>query len=552
VILLLAAGILCFTQFGSPLQEPQEARYAEIPRQMLAEGRFVVPVLHGQPYYDKPPLFYWLVMASYRFFGVHDWAARLVCCSIAFLTVLTTYWWGRGQAGWRAGFLGAMILCLSPRFLQLDRMVTMDGLFSLCVVTAWATGQRALADGRFRLGWWLGSALACGLGLLTKGPVALVLVLVPLAVLRWIDPGAGRAGLRGLAGYLAVSTGLAAPWFVAVALQDGCFVEYFFWFHHVQRFVEPFDHEEPIWFYLPVLFLGMLPWTLLLPGLLAGRLRQASGLSLIRDEVEAPAERIHSRTVRLGGSGFLAPCLWCLVFFSLAGCKRAFYILPAMPPLALALGCYLDSLLPMGDSVRSWWRAMWQYRSRLALAAAALVLIGGLGGALAGTCTGVISSTPAWALCSLPGTGLALLLYHGARRRWSVSWALAGVVSFVVLFGAVYGFLPGYARKFALRDQVCGQTTNGGQVPVYCYPRRWDSVSFYLQRDDVRAFSAEELPCLIRELEKAPAALLFLKTGRPGGSPSQDLIDRLPATLRFETLDRQGMLTVGLVRRSGS
>src|SRR5438309_1273091 len=89
------AATLSFTGFLCPLQEPQESRYAEIPRQMLAQGSVVVPILHGQPYYDKPPLFYWLVMASYAVFGVHEMAARLVPCAAAFLTILIVYGMGR-------------------------------------------------------------------------------------------------------------------------------------------------------------------------------------------------------------------------------------------------------------------------------------------------------------------------------------------------------------------------------------------------------------------------------------------------------------------------
>src|SRR5215831_11273628 len=88
------AALLAFMRLGVPLQEPQESRYAEIPRQMLAEGKWLVPVLHGEPYLDKPPLLYWLVMGFYSVFGVHDWAARIVPCSAAFLTMLVTYLWG--------------------------------------------------------------------------------------------------------------------------------------------------------------------------------------------------------------------------------------------------------------------------------------------------------------------------------------------------------------------------------------------------------------------------------------------------------------------------
>ena len=74
-LLLAMSSLLFLTRLRAPLLEPQEPRYAEIPRQMLDEGRFVTPVLYGQPYLDKPPLLYWLVMASYQLFGVHDWAS---------------------------------------------------------------------------------------------------------------------------------------------------------------------------------------------------------------------------------------------------------------------------------------------------------------------------------------------------------------------------------------------------------------------------------------------------------------------------------------------
>src|SRR5262245_48629743 len=109
LMLLLVAVSLFFSCLHAPLLEPQEARYAEIPRQMLAERSWLVPVLHGQPYLDKPPLFYWLVIASYRMFGVHDWAARLVPGVLGVLTVLFAYLWGQRAFGTRVGFLGALV-----------------------------------------------------------------------------------------------------------------------------------------------------------------------------------------------------------------------------------------------------------------------------------------------------------------------------------------------------------------------------------------------------------------------------------------------------------
>src|SRR5262249_28517147 len=117
--LFAAAALLLFSTLHCPLQEPEETRYAEIPRQMLAQGSWLVPVLHGQAYYDKPPLLYWLVMASYRIFGVHDWSARLVSSGIGFLGIAVVYGWGRAVGSRRLALVGGFILCLSGRFLYL-------------------------------------------------------------------------------------------------------------------------------------------------------------------------------------------------------------------------------------------------------------------------------------------------------------------------------------------------------------------------------------------------------------------------------------------------
>jgi 4-amino-4-deoxy-L-arabinose transferase-like glycosyltransferase len=333
VVLALAAGSLFFSRLDCPLQEPEETLYAEVPRQMLAEGRFVIPVRHGQAYYHKPPLMYWLVMGTYQLFGVHDWAARLVPSGAAFLCVLVSYGWAKRTVGPRAAFAGALMLCLWPRFAQMARMVTMNGLLTLWVISALAAAHLALAGPAVKRRWWLLSALACGLGFLTKGPVALVLVAVPVLLYQLLDRRSARAGVRPWVAYLAVVGAVALPWFVVVAVRDPSFLPDFIWTHHVRRFLDPIDHPHPVWYYLPGLLLGMLPWTLLLPGFvrhLAGR--------------ASPA--LPPRPGALGV--FLLAGLWCLMFFSASGCKRPSYILPAMPPLALALGCYVDAACSSG------------------------------------------------------------------------------------------------------------------------------------------------------------------------------------------------------------
>jgi hypothetical protein len=358
-LLVLGAGLVLFSRLDCPLQEPEETLYAEIPRQMLAEDRLLVPVRHGQDYYDKPPLLYWLVMGAYKIFGIHDWAARLVPSSAAFLCVLVVYGWGKRTAGPRAAFAGALMLCLSPRFAQMARMLTTNGLLTLWVVAALAAAHQALAGPTVRRGWWLLSAIACGLGFLTKGPVALVLVAGPAFLYQLLDRRSAVAGLRLWLMYLAIVGSIALPWFVIVAVRDPVFLDYFVWTHHIRRFLDPIDHLQPAWYYGPILFLGMMPWTLLLPGFvqhLAGR-------------TAAP-----QRTGALGF--FLLAGIWCLLFFSASGCKRPSYILPAMPPLALALGCYVDAACSLGWIRQSRWAGV-AAASFLMLVGAAVCLLPG-------------------------------------------------------------------------------------------------------------------------------------------------------------------------------
>jgi dolichol-phosphate mannosyltransferase len=348
IMLLLTAALLCFTHLDCPLQEPEETLYAEVPRQMLAADRVLVPVRHGQAYYDKPPLLYWLVMAVYGVFGVHDWAARVVPSTAAFFCVLVTYLWGKRLTGPRAAFAGAMMLALSPRWAQMARMLTTNGLLTLWVILALAAAHYAVAGGtghpgcapRLRSKWWLVSAVACGLGLLTKGPVAGVLILTPVHIFTHLDPRCARVGWRSWVAYVLIAGGMALPWFIVVALRDPMFLDYFVWTHHVRRFLDPIDHPQPFWYYGPVLLVGMLPWTLLLPGFVKYLLARTS---VVCEQ-------------RAGAMGFfLLAGLAGVVFFSASGCKRPSYILPAMPALSLALGSYVDAATRAGRARFACW-----------------------------------------------------------------------------------------------------------------------------------------------------------------------------------------------------
>lgn len=329
VTLLAASVLLVGGRLQLPLLEPEEALYAEVPREMLAGGELLVPTLHGAAYLDKPPLLYWLEVGSYRLFGVHLWSARLPPALIALATVGVGYAWGRRCGGPTAGLASAVALTLTGDFVYRGPMLTTNGLLALCTTSALTLGHAAAREGRLRPWLWVASAVVTGFGILSKGPVALALVGLPLFALHgWATRSVWRAVGAALV-YALVAAAVAAPWFVAVSVRNPELVEYFFWRHNVERFTRPFDHAKPVYFYLPQAALGGLPWTLA-PVIPCVRLFRRTG----------------ERPLRLPPGTFaLAAAAWCLVFFSLSGSKRPVYLVPFWPPLAVGLGSMLAATL---------------------------------------------------------------------------------------------------------------------------------------------------------------------------------------------------------------
>lgn len=337
-LVLLALGcVICFAGLGMPLFEPDETRYAQIPREMLAAESLAVPLLDGKPYYDKPPLFYWTVAASYQVFGVSIEAARLVPALAILATVLLSYWVGQKGLFPDAAWRGALLLAVAPGLVGMGRFLLLDGLLTLVVFA----GQSALwfsCNGKvFRRTWWLAGGLIGGIGLLTKGPIALILMTFPLISHHWLIPQdtTAKPGWKGWTGLFLTAAILALPWHVELALRDPEFLRHYLWEHHVLRFLQPFDHVRGTFYYLPVLALGLFPGSLLL-------------IRLGRD-LNSRSEEIRARRTPFIGYWFLC-AVTCVGFFSLSGCKLPTYILPAFPAICLLLGHASQSLPPV------WWR----------------------------------------------------------------------------------------------------------------------------------------------------------------------------------------------------
>lgn len=327
-LLILLPGLLLYPCLGFHLFEPDEGRYAQIPREMLTHNEWIVPTLQSEPYLDKPPLFYWTVMLAFSVFGYHTWTARLVPALATHGAILVTYFLGRRLVGARPAFWGALILSLAPAFIGVSRLLLLDGLLTLFTTTAILAAYVALRGATLHRGWWYLAALAGGFALLTKGPVAVVLLVPPLWLTRRLEPYRCPLPWRHVLGFLGVVFAVNVPWYAAILLREPEFGWYFFVQHNLQRFVDPFDHERPVSFFVPIVLFGMLPATLLLP-------------AAVRFLFSSRPEATRQRSLPLGH--LLLSGLWCFLFFSLSGSKLPTYILPAFPPLALALGCYIAS-----------------------------------------------------------------------------------------------------------------------------------------------------------------------------------------------------------------
>ena len=350
-IVLLLPTLTLYPCMSFYLFEPDEGRYAEIPREMFERGEWVVPLLQSEPYLDKPPLVYWLIMGSYAIFGAHDWSARLVPALAVHGCVLLIYFFGRRRVGERSAFWGALILYLAPGFLGMARLLILDGVLAFLVTLAMLSAYEAVASGKLSRKWWCLAAFVCGLGILTKGPIILVLVCIPLWLHGKLTKDCAVPGWRALAGFLLIALVTALPWYIAICLRLPEFAGYFFWEHNVMRFLDPFDHIRPIWFYLPIIAIGFLPTALLI-------------IPFLRFLSNGSPNTGQQRPPEMGY--YLLSGLWCVFFFSLSGSKLPTYILPAFPPLALAVGIFVART--------GWHRSRWTYAA--ATSAFAFVVVG--------------------------------------------------------------------------------------------------------------------------------------------------------------------------------
>lgn len=320
---MIAVAIIALYLLGlgtASLWEIDEAIYAEIAREMTLRHDYIAPFYNYAPRFDKPPLIYWITAGAYRIFGVSELAVRVQSTLFGLLTIALVWWLGRRMFPDReAGRYAAVVLATSLGWFVISRMgITDAGLtfgLSLALAALWVGWQDA------QRAWYLLSGLGLGLAILAKGPVALVLfggVLVFTLGTRLFQ--LLREGWAWLGFLLALLIPL--PWHLIMNARYGSgFWSSYFGYHMFTRFTTGIEqHGFPWWYYLPVLLVTFLPWSLFIP-------------AALRPEAHREREWAAYRLL-VSWAGVV------LVFFSVAKTKLPGYILPAFPPLSLLVGWY--------------------------------------------------------------------------------------------------------------------------------------------------------------------------------------------------------------------
>ncbi len=461
---VLVTAVLAFGLGSFPLMDPDEGRNAEVAREMAATGNWAVPHLNGLPYLDKPVLFFTCAAVSIRAFGAGAAAARLPSLLFALATAALAWWAARRMWGHPAAEVAALATAASPLAVGFSRAVIFDSALSFFVSCATllfllAVEEEAIAAGRRRaaLAW-----AAMGFGVLTKGPVALVLpllVAVPFALWR----RSARRLFPAIGPLLLVA--VVTPWLVAMSIRIPGFLTYALVTETMARVAtSQLNRTAPFWYFLPIVVAGTFPWVLALPAVIKERTTRREG----RFTLEA-------RTVFL--------ILWIvlpLVFFSLSQSKRPQYVLPLVVPVALlfASGCAAAGRLA---GLRT-----------LAVAEAAAGLLLLVAGTLPSTLArlspqlrAVVPDSVRLVAASLVAGAVLALLVAGLRPRAAVAGAALLALPLLAMPSVGHALVAAIAESRSSRSIVAGLPGPPESFHLFSVGAYSPSLSYYMRQNTV-------------------------------------------------------------------
>jgi 4-amino-4-deoxy-L-arabinose transferase-like glycosyltransferase len=469
VWLLLFLAFITFYLYGLgrlPLVGPDEPRYAQVAREMFLRRDLITPMLGGHTWFEKPVLLYWMMMTSFRAFGVSEWSARLGPAIAGLLTIAAVFWISRrlelkqGDEQTGFGFFSALVMASSGGLIAFSRAASFDIIVTMTITYALAFFLAAEIEERKRSWLLAGFYVFVGLSLLAKGLVGIVIpfgVVAGFFLLRRRLPD--RTTLLSLVWGIPLAVIVAASWYGPVIARNGWpFINEFFIQHHFARyFSNKYQHPQPIYYYLPVMLIMALPWT---PFLIEA-LGEARRWQWRNDEA-ATKWRV------LALVWFVVPIL----VFSFSGSKLPAYILPSLPAAALLVGQRLRAFVS-GESA-----------SRRSLTGATMRLTGILLLLLAGAGAIYVERTHqiTWRcavliLSALVVTGIVAL--SGTSQRVLAVMLIA----FLPLGGTIVVINCGVnsvAQRYSARDLIQLADARGyASAPIFMVSRLERTAEFY-------------------------------------------------------------------------
>ena len=445
------------------LVPPDEGRYAEMAREMLASGDWITTRLNGIKYFEKPPLQTWMNALSFAAFGLGEWQARLWTGLCGLGGVLLTGYAGHRVFGARAGFYAGLALGSSLFWVACGQIDSLDmglsGMMTI-VLCALLIAQRDDATPAEQRNWMLLCWAGMALSVLAKGLIGMVLpgavlVLYTLAARDWAIWTRLHLG-KGLLLFFAIAT----PWFVLVGLKNPEQPHFFFVHEHFERFLLKTHHREGAWYYFFVMLIpGIVPWLGVLPQAL---------VTAVRRERAAFQPKLM----------LLVWAVFIFFFFSYSSSKLPGYILPIFPALALLIAVYLENA---------------SRRNRM-LGAALLLLIGLAGLAAVPQMVHMAVRHPSeralleayqpWVLAAgiVAAAGGALALLHARHLRRDATVLTMAVAGFLATQMVLTGFEP-YGKMRAgkaMTSRIAAELAP--DTKVYSVGTYEQSMTFYLRR----------------------------------------------------------------------
>lgn len=453
--------IIFFNLGGIPLLDPDEPVYAETPKEMFIFNDFVSPRIYGEFWYDKPPMYYWLVAIAYKLFGINEFSARFPSALLGVGCIWAVYFFVRRLVSKEAAVISSLVLATSVEFFYLAKAAVTDITLCLCLTVS----LLAFIAKKYYLFY-----IFAGLATLTKGPIGLLfpgaIVLLYLLFTRNFSELTKMKLPAGIALYAL----FGLPWYVVMYNLHGAeFIDTFIGFHNITRFTSPEHPEGVLWYYyIPVLILGFFPWSAV----------------MVQAVWHSFTKRYQARPVML----FLV--IWAafiFIFFSISRTKLVSYILPMYPPLAIIVGCYLAELT---QKQRQYSIAPLSWGITLAVLTG-LFIAGFLFGVkeMPELKNGVLAAAFVWGLM------VCGVLYFIRRRKvMSAVWtkAIAMTVFSAILVTGMFPMVAPRFSSFAMAREFKAQYDNTS--PVYVIKFLHPGFTFYTNVYGTEVKTAKELP----------------------------------------------------------